>query len=153
MPNAGRLLPFCKNIETGMHKLFLLVLLVVISGGCTKSGGWAKVGGDNNYALYVDQSTIIKNGDKVRIWTMYDFNLPQITEVSHGKSMSVLSRKLQSEYDCKESKSQLLTIIAYSENMGKGENAEMPVFQKMISVAPATISADLMKIACGEIIK
>jgi hypothetical protein len=134
-----------------MNKVILMMLLAVVTSGCSKPAGWSKAGGDKNYTLYVDQSTFVKNGDKVKIWTMYDFNIPQTIEVNSGKSMLVLSRKLQSEYDCKERKTQLLSIVAYSQNMGKGENAEFPVIPKFVSVAPATVSENLLKIACGEI--
>ena len=133
-----------------MCRIILIVLLTVVTSSCNKSPGWSKVGGDRNYTLYVDQPIMAKNGDRVKIWTMYDFNNPQTIEVLPGKSMVVLSRKLQSEYDCKARKTQLLNIIAYSENMAKGENTTINVIPGFISVAPATISEDLLKIACGE---
>lgn len=134
-----------------MTRLLLIVLLVLSSGPAYAE--WLLLGGDDQagMALYVEPGTISRNGDQVTMWILYDFKTVQTKE--GGKS--VLSAKLQREYDCKKERTRLLALTNYSDNMGSGEVVSNSTFdeQKWVPVTPlepGTIAESLWGVACGK---
>ena len=97
-----------------MRKIIGMVLLAVVCGGARAD--WVKVEGNAFVASYADPATILKAGDKVKMWALTDFK----TAIKNGGN-PYLSKKTQHEYDCKESRWRLLEFSYYAENMGKGK--------------------------------
>lgn len=73
---------------------------------------WVKVGD----ATYADPATIRKAGNKVKMWTLFDYQSAEKTI----KDKSYMSLKSQYEYDCKEDQIRGLSRSMHSENMGGG---------------------------------
>ncbi|MDD5300227.1 MAG: hypothetical protein PHD65_07010 [Gallionella sp.] len=131
-----------------MRKVILMALLVAVSSSAMAE--WVTITGNKILAFtaYADANTeaTIKNGDKVKMWKMYDYKSSQ--EVSGYK---FLSSEFQNEYDCKEGQSRILANTTYSINMGVGE----VIFAqsdtgKWQSVIPDSIDEAMWKFACRK---
>ncbi len=70
------------------------------------------------YTVYVNNSTIRRDGDVVKMWSLVDFVHPK--KITGKSYMSVRS---QDEYDCKGKQSRSLYYSFAAENMGGGEVA------------------------------
>jgi len=76
-----------------MHKAILIMLLAVVSSSAMAE--WVSLGesGDKTLTNYADPATIRKSGNRVKMWSLYDFKTVQVR---------FRSVRLQIEYDCKE---------------------------------------------------
>ena len=131
-----------------MRKLFLAVLLTIISGGVNAE--WSVVGHspDGNLTVYADLATIKKSGNTVKMLKMFDFKTVQIIE-NAGKGS--LSLKSEDEYDCQEKTGRVLTVSIFTENMGKGATVLTDSTPgNKIPVPPGTTKEILWKTACGK---
>ena len=101
-----------------MKKLFFTLTLVSI---CSNVGaGWVYVAEtekdikrENSFIAYADPATIRKTGNLVKMWSLYDYKLPQ--------KSGVISARQKSEYNCTEKKRRQLFLSAYSGKMNNGE--------------------------------
>jgi len=127
-------------------KVTLTTLLVLASSEVFAE--WVKVGGGNpNSDLYVDSSTIRKNGNMVKMWDMTDFKSTRV-----GGGLSYLSIKTQHEFDCKDQKARILSFTWYSKNKGNGAAAHTDNQAFEWETIPAeTARAALWKVACGKL--
>ena len=127
-----------------MSKILLTCLLAIMSNSA--AANWVKADGNEKFTNYYDSTTIRKNGDKVKMWGLIDYNTAQ--EISDGKSgMSVL---LQTEFDCKEEQIRILSFNGYSGNMGSGDLVYSNSYpQKWESLPPRSIGEKLLKFVCG----
>ena len=106
-----------------MKILCWLALLTILSACVSKptsssvSVEWEYIAraADRSSTIYVEGTSIRKLGNKVKMWEMLDYE-----EIRQLGSKEVLSFKSLKEHDCKEKKYRGLSIIFYSENMGKG---------------------------------
>jgi len=100
-----------------MRKAILILLLAVVSNSVMAE--WVMLGTNDSgtTTVYADPSTISKNGDMVKMWSMIDFE--KAVKLSDGKQF--LSWKTQYEFDCKIKQSRMLAVSMHSENMGGGE--------------------------------
>jgi len=71
-----------------MKKLFLTLMLVVLSSNAMAE--WVEIGATDNSTLYFDSNTIRKSGNKVKMWSLSDFN--SVEEVSGDKFLSEMPR-------------------------------------------------------------
>ena len=78
-----------------MHKAILMMILAVVSSSAMAE--WDKLGATNVSTVYVEPTTIRKSVNKVKMWSLENFNSVQVVI---GKKY--LSTKTQDEYDCKE---------------------------------------------------
>lgn len=87
-----------------------------------------------------------KNGDKVKMWRLYDYKSAQ--EVSGYK---FISAKFLDEYDCKQEQTRSLVNTAFSGNMGVGAvvftNADAGKWQSAVS---GSINEAMLRFACGK---
>ncbi len=65
---------------------------------------------------FIDLKNLRSKGNKVRVWSMQDFNEPQVVGPH-----SYYSVKSLSEFNCSESKIRILAYSIYDSNMAKGE--------------------------------
>ena len=106
-----------------MKILCWLALLTILSACASKptsssvSAEWDYIAraADRSSTIYVEGISIRKLGGKVKLWEMLDYE-----EVRQLGSKEVLSFKNLKEHDCMEKKYRGLSVIFYSENMGKG---------------------------------
>lgn len=82
---------------------------------------WVAVGMNNGGDIYADPSTIVKDGNQIKIWTLVDYKMPRTI----GKLKPLLSMKILTEFDCKDRQSRGLSFFAYSGNMASGETENM----------------------------
>ena len=97
-----------------MRKIILVMLLAFVSNSAIAE--WVEVGNIATSAIYADSSTISKDGNRVKMWTLDDF---KTAKVWSGKPF--MSIKSQVEYDCKEKQTRLLFSSFFSGNISSGE--------------------------------
>lgn len=97
-----------------MLKLILAVLLSVAS--ISASADWQSIYSDDNFSIYADSSTIIRNGDLATMWTLLDFKAGDTTPVANQSQ----SEKTRKEFDCRKRKFRQLQTALYSGHMGAG---------------------------------
>ena len=126
-------------------KLLVAALLAVFSTSVMAE--WTEVGGNDTKTTYADLSTIRKSGDRVKIWSLFDFIVVQTV---NGKRF--LSTAVQYEYDCKEEISRKLAFNVYSKNMGAGEvvHTSGAIHEEPHPIPPGSIENSLFKVACGK---
>jgi Surface-adhesin protein E len=97
--------------------------------------------------VYVNPSTIRKDGDNVTLWSLFDFQTARTAADGH----TYMSARSLSEYDCKASKSRLLAFSWYSKNMGGGKvvfsNSDI---QEWEPVLPDSLIGSIWKYACWK---
>ena len=129
------------------HKKQLLFVLLLINMPAWAE--WTIVGGgdDARFSTYADITTIRRQDNVARMWTLVDFRNPQ--RAPYGPEY--LSLKAQQEYDCTGRRSKLLTTEFYPGQMGNedvvatraGPNEWEPVPSEGIKEA-------LWKVACEK---
>lgn len=124
-----------------------LITLLLLSSGPAHAE-WEVVTGNDEAGLtaYVDQDTIRRKGDRVKMWHLLDFNTAQTERV-----LSFLSAKVQTEWDCAEVRHRILAFLKYSGNMGTGTvvntNSIADIWEP---VAPDTLGQNMWKAACSK---
>ncbi len=120
-------------------------MLLVVSGAA--SAEWTDVGDNDEITLYVDKTTIRRNGNLVKMWILYDFKSASVVV-----GLSFLSNRSQNEYDCKEEKFRILEISYFSGQMlsGKVVISEDNMGRKWVAVPPSSVMEAQWKIACGK---
>jgi hypothetical protein len=127
-----------------MKKLLLLLMLAAVSNSAMAE--WVAIGTGDGFILYANPETIRKSGNKVKMWSLTDYN--SVREVGSEK---FLSDKSQGEYDCKKEQAKNLYSSWHSENMGKGNvvsTTNKP--REWFPVAPDSIGEVSLKFACGK---
>jgi hypothetical protein len=103
--------------------------------------------GSNLVFLY-DSSTIKKNGEVVKVWTMFNSDRPKTTTTGK-KYSSAISLKI---YNCKEVKTEILHLVFYSGLDGTGNSVQSHDWDeseiKMKHFVPNSIDDSLYKIVC-----
>jgi hypothetical protein len=128
-----------------MHKVVLMLLLTVVSGNAMAK--WISVVQTDHETYYVNNATIHKSGNTVKMWSLIDYKAGQHT--SDGKLY--LSSKAQNEYDCEKSRMRILDAIWSSGFMGsKYAVSRSNKSEEWTPVAPDSPDALLRKIACGK---
>jgi len=128
-----------------MKKLLLTLMLAVVSSSAMAQ--WVGIATTHGSIYYANPSTIRKSGNKVKVWTLIDFN-----SVQEDSGDKYLSSKSQEEYDCKEEQIRLLYFSWHSENMGKGEvvYTENKLAMVWRPVSPESVGRTMWKFACGK---
>ena len=132
-----------------MRRAILVALLAVVSNGVMAEwgAGWVRVGSSGgDMTPYANPTTILRDGDTVKMWYLYDFKTLQ-----EGAGDKFMSSTFQAEYDCKEAKSRILAYTWYSEKMGGGNviyTETAPAEWK--PVFPDSVEEAVFKYACGK---
>ena len=100
---------------------------------------------DGGLTLFVDYTTIRKEGDIVKMLSLVDFKIIEKDEVD------LYSSRAQNEYNCKEKKIRQLFYALYSDSMGKGKmehaNSE---HLNWLPVQSESMEEAMWKVACGK---
>ena len=126
-----------------MKKVLVLLLLMVSTNVFAE---WTEVGGnDGDMTAYFDIQNIKRKGDKVKMWSLFDYKTVQ--KNSYGIYLSQLSRN---EYDCEEETGRLIDASLYLRNMLMGGVVDSMSNMKNepTSIQPLTTEQLLFKIAC-----
>jgi hypothetical protein len=120
------------------------MLLAAVSSSAMAE--WVYVNSCNTIIGYANPSSIRKNGEIVKMWSLYDFKTAQ-TNSGH----TFLSMKTQAEYNCKEKQYRRLADTYHSKNMGGGEEVISDSnTDKWKVVQPNSIADDQWQVACGK---
>ena len=129
-----------------MKKLLLILMLFFISNSVMAEWTalkWSHE--DGGLTLYVDDTTIRKEGNIVKMLSLVDFKVVEKDEVD------LYSSRAQNEYDCKEKKIRQLYYSLYSDSMGKGKmehaNSE---HLNWLPVQPRSMEEAMWKVACSK---
>lgn len=135
------------NHETHeMKKVFLIALLLISANAFAEWTLIESASSEDGFDVYVNTESKRRDGDKVKMWSMYDYKKVKVDVKSYLASVSHV------EYDCKEETLRLLDLFWYTGNMGQGQ----PVFSNTnikkdpISIIPETIHESLFNIACDK---
>ena len=140
-----------------MKKLLLTLLLAVISSCAAYSeishdpayAAWFLVGvnDDIGTTFYVDPTSIRKSGDKVKMWSLYNYN-----SVRDTLGVWSLSSIALNEYDCKKDRVIMRFLSVHSGNMGRGEVVltNMNIDAREVHAPSGSISKISLNLACGK---
>ncbi len=127
-----------------MKRLLLVTLLLLSSGPAYAE--WVELSQGGGATIYFDPDTIRRKGDLVKMWSFNDYKTVQILA-----GVSVLSLKIQREYDCTEVRERMLAMTAFSGNMGSDKVVGPSITeQKWVPVEPGSIGHTLWKAACAK---
>jgi len=128
-----------------MGKIACFALITALMSS-TSYADWQELSRNEQYATYIDPTTIRSTGTLVKVWTLYDDKKPQV--VSNGKQ--AYSTKMQVEFDCAADQVRVLFIVWNSLGMGEGETLQTskpaPEWQPF---PPNTLFSSQAKIACS----
>ena len=96
--------------------------------------------------IYIDPSTIHREGDRAEMWALIDYRNPQPDKT--GKQ--VLSDKLHYQYDCKARQLSIIDTSAHAGPMASGEIINVNPDPPQLTPIPAGTTAEQMWArACG----
>ena len=97
--------------------------------------------------IYIDPSTIKKEGGRAEMWAMIDYASPQPDKT--GKQ--VMSDKLQYQYDCSGKQLSIVATSAHTGSMASGEIVNVNPDPPQLTPIPAGTTAEKMwQHACGD---
>ncbi len=100
-----------------MKKLLITLTLLLMSTDTIAE--WTKVGESENkggYTVYADLDSIRKAGNRVKMWTLFDYQIEQKTA-----GVIYLSKTVRREFDCKGEHTRILAFKLFSWNMEQGK--------------------------------
>ena len=122
-----------------MKNLVFIFILIVSTSSWAQ---WSPVAIDVDGTIFnFDYSTLRKDGDLRKIWTLSNF----VEKESNG----VVSSRVRMEYDCKNERQRYLSFKLFSEKNATGvviESGDIPSSWK--DIAPDTAAWKLMQTAC-----
>jgi hypothetical protein len=145
-----------------MKKIIMTILLIVSTNALAE---WVYLTSSSDSKVYFNSKPTKKRGHKVKLWTLQDYEKPQLLgEESVQTGSASLDRVLGyqenkyykslvkiNEYDCAEETSTRIGITAYSDNMGAGENIESSNDRSSPSeIIPDTIGEAEFEFACNK---
>jgi hypothetical protein len=143
MPSSVR--PLRRLPLTYFSGFMALITLLVLSSGPVYAE-WLAIFENPQETIYTDPDTIRRKGEMVKMWLLFD-------EKTQGnvRSISYLSLKAQSEYDCAEERSRLLASTWFSGNMGSGKVVfSSSDHDEWAPVEPVSLGRQLWKFACDK---
>ena len=127
-----------------MHKAILMMLLAAVSSSA--SAAWVELGSNDYSTYYVDATSIRRDGDTVKMWSLLDFRKARTFE-----NLPYMSLKAQGEYDCKREQLRVFSGTRQSENMGEGDAvSRISEPSEWSAVAPGGIGQAFWKFACEK---
>jgi hypothetical protein len=108
---------------------------------------WIETSRNDDYLAYADPSSVRRDGDLVKMWSMFDYRNPQ-TGIP-GKTY--LSTRRHFEYDCKRARARALAVSSHTAREGKGDAlASASVKYDWRAVVPDSADDYLLKFACKK---
>ncbi|OGA31929.1 MAG: hypothetical protein A3G80_01870 [Betaproteobacteria bacterium RIFCSPLOWO2_12_FULL_62_13b] len=121
-----------------------MMLLAVVSSSA--SAAWVELGSNDYSTYYVDATSIRRDGDTVKMWSLLDFRKARTFE-----KLPYMSLKAQGEYDCKREQLRVFSGTRQSENMGEGDAvSRISEPSEWSAVAPGGIGQAFWKFACEK---
>jgi len=134
------------SIERVIRNFTLGILLAAVSASALAEV-WIETSRNDDYLAYADPSSVRRDGDLVRMWSMFDYKNPQ--PGIPGKTY--LSTRRHFEYDCKRARARALAVSSHAAREGKGDAlASASVKYEWRAVAPDSADDYLLKFACKK---
>ena len=112
--------------------------------------GWTNIGGTNDFDEYIDISTKRKVGNKVKVWALVNFRIPQ----NDNNDGAYLSEVYNIEFDCVNENYKFLSITDYAESMQAGKVVSSfnypPEKSELRNITPNSVMETKFKLACGK---
>ena len=122
---------------------FVVVLLLLSTPAWAE---WTLVGDSDASDIYADLATIRKQGDMVKMWSLYDLKTAR-----PFAGTPYLSSKDQDEYDCQRQRTRFLSYSVHSGNMGSGRIIYSDAEPGKWTALPAgSVVEALWKTACDQ---
>ena len=139
--------PFLKLPLVYFLSFASLITLLVLSRGPAYADWVETVQNDQaGVTIYVDSDTVLRKGDRVKVWELIDYKTIQTVA-----GTSYLSARVQREYNCAGDLQRTLALTKLSGNMGTGKVIRTnSVEQKWEPVDPGSIGKRLWKFACNK---
>jgi len=114
--------------------------------GAASGSEWISLGRTENFRAYLDQRSVQRDGDLVRVFQLTDFATAQWVD----ERTVVGSIRSLVEYDCSQPRARTLSLEAYSEQMGEGRlvASEQKPDADWNGVAPGGIGENTRKLIC-----
>ncbi len=125
-----------------MKKIIIACLLA--TSGASAIAEWTKVSELDDITFYIDYKTIRNAGSLRKVWAVHD--------LKQRSPEGVMSRRLQSEYDCKAENTRTLALSTHTGPMATGETlftggADPNGWR---AIPPGTTTERILKIVCGN---
>ena len=133
-----------------MVKILTIFMLLLVSTNVFAEWTWVGISPDGEITAYADLKTIRKNGNKVKMWSFFDY---KTIKIFSGDNTKYLSSRNLNEFDCKNQTLTTITFTWFSENMLNGQivyNDEISNTHPVDEIPPDSMSHGLFKIACGK---
>ena len=128
-----------------MTRLLLITLLVLSHGPAYAE--WvlvAKDKTDSGMTTYVELDTILREGELVKMWALFDYKTVQTK-----MGTLFLSKRVQRQFDCANERTRLLSVTWFLGNMGTGDISwRKDGKQKWQPVPPDSSNQGLWKVVC-----
>ena len=128
---------------------FVALLLLVPShtlGVMSACAEWHLLDRSSNATVYIDQETINRTGDVVRVWVLDDLKTPHTRGLSSFSSV-----RAQEEHDCSKERFRLLAIEQFAGNMGTGNSIYKKSGESGWAPVPrGTMAQSVWKCVCGK---
>lgn len=122
----------------------MVALAAVTSGPAVAE--WVSIGDQGQAEVFVDKTTIKRNGDLATVWSLNELKSP-----GSAGGAAYVSLKRQDEFDCKGLRTRGVQIAAYPQPKGEGKAVVSEKGSgKWTAVAPDSPSETLLKIACAK---
>jgi len=132
-----------------MKRLLFVVLITVCS---VSWAGWERIGtsDEGGLTVYVDTSTIRKNGAISRMWFVDNCSKVQTNPIGDR----YMSDKSLRAFNCRDETFAIISLVRYSGSMGQGNVVRSATFQERelewSPIVPETVGETKWKIACGK---
>ena len=120
-----------------------LLLLITVFTSSSSLAQWELYAEVTEAFLYMDLSSIRKDGNLRKVWVLQDLKQRQ--------KEGGLSFRARMEYDCKEERFRYLSATLHSSQMAQGNliNSQTGV-SNWIDIAPRTAMEDSFKLVCSK---
>ena len=137
------------GLPSSLPHPFVALLLLVSShtvGVMSACAEWHLLDRSSNATVYIDQETISRTGDVVRVWVLDDLKSPHTRGLSSFSSV-----RAQEEHDCSKERFRLLAIEQFAGNMGTGDSIYKKSGESGWTPIPrGTMAQSVWKFVCGK---
>ena len=120
-----------------------LLLIGLVFAAATASAEWVQISENDEANIYIDLSTLRKNGNLRTVWQLHD-------QKKRGED-GTMSTRISWEYDCQSERVRIISATSHPEAMGKGKKL-FTVYKASDwrDIAPNTMGHNGLKAVCDQ---
>lgn len=120
----------------------LLVICCLLAAG-PASAEWVKMSENDDADVYIDATTIRKEGSLRTVWQLHD-------EKKRNRD-GTMSSRIKWEYDCSGERVRMISATSHSGSMATGKKLyNVYKASEWRDIAPATMGQNGLKVVCAE---